>query len=160
MSVEYKASQLLNTGRLCKLRSPSWAQAEKPPSLCVRCHSSRAHATGAVSQAQAATWGSSPATTQRHHTDPPTTCVSAQATQTGVVWHMSKPHRPADLSGFGQHRKTKFTHPKYRSPTVGSMSDILKQNSRLVSTQKKKEITHLRHRLLLVEFAKCSRFHV
>lgn len=40
-------------------------------------------------------------------------------------------------SGFGQHRTTKFTHPNYRSPTVGSMSDILKQNSRLVSKQKK-----------------------
>ena len=41
-------------------------------------------------------------------------------------------------SGFGQHRKTKFTHPKYRSPTFRSMSDILNKTAFLFRHKRKK----------------------
>ena len=42
-------------------------------------------------------------------------------------------------SGFGQHRKTKFTHPKYRSPTFRSMSDILNKTAFLFRHKRKKK---------------------
>lgn len=137
-SDEYKASQLLNTGRLCKLRSLSRPQSSETSftlrsvlqvtSACHRGSQSGTSCDLGLFSSHHATTSYGPTHDLRlrtSHTDGSGLAHVQAAPTSGLERVWTTP-------------KDKIHAPKVSQPNGWILSDILKLNSRLVSTQKKK----------------------